>query len=73
MSTLFREGLEARLSQLEDMRLEYLGDNDAPYVCATCYAVQDECVCPASVMWPLPAVVYKLRAELSVPESYGAI
>lgn len=75
MSTLLRESLEARLVTLEDLRLDVLGDPEVPDVCATCYALKDECYCPNPVFWPLPAVVYKLRAELSAPESdsFGTI
>lgn len=69
MSTLLRESLEARMAFLEDQRLEALGAPDPPYACATCYELKDDCYCPGPVFWPLPAVVYKLRAELSMPES----
>jgi hypothetical protein len=65
MSTYLREGLEIRLAQLEDLHLQWLGESDPPLVCATCYEMSDECNCPAPVAWPLPAVVYRLRAELS--------
>lgn len=70
MSGLYREALEARLASLEDIVLETLGappseaTNDR--ACATCYALEDECFCPAPVMWPITAVAYKLRAELTL-------
>jgi hypothetical protein len=68
MSELLREGLEARLAMLNDLLVETLGapSSDAPIACATCFALEDECFCPAPVMWPLSAVVHKLRAELAL-------
>lgn len=71
MSTLLRESLEARLAVLEELRLDSLGEPDPPFVCATCYELKDDCYCPSPVFWPLPAVVYRLRAVLSAPENNG--
>lgn len=65
MSTHLREGLEAKLARLEDLRLQYVGELEQPTVCATCYEVMEECFCPAPVAWPVEAVVLKLRAELA--------
>lgn len=62
--TLLRQGLQQQLSLLEDMRLEFIGDADPPRVCASCYTIQEECRCDVPLYWPLPAVVYKLRAEM---------
>lgn len=64
--TLQREGLETQLVYLEELRLEFVGDVAPPLVCAECYSMKDECNCDAPLYWPLPAVVYKLRAELRV-------
>jgi hypothetical protein len=69
MSTLLREGLEARLVALEDLLTEGLGTppgESPPEVCASCYELIEHCYCMDPVQWPLAAVVYKLRAELSM-------
>lgn len=62
---LVRQGLEQQLVYLDELRFEFIGV-DAPQVCATCYIVADECHCDSPVHWPLPAVIYKLRAELRI-------
>lgn len=68
MSTLIRQGLEAKFTRLESLRLESVGlpPDDEPVVCATCYELSEDCFCVAPVSWPLSAVVYKLRAELAL-------
>lgn len=61
---LYRQGLQQLLVFLEEQRLQFIGDADPPMVCASCYTFQEECRCEAPLYWPLPAVVYKLRAEM---------
>lgn len=67
MSTLVREGLEAKLSNLESLRVQTMGSppGEEPQACASCYVLMEECVCLEPVEWPLNVVVYKLRAELA--------
>jgi hypothetical protein len=68
MSILLKQSFEAKLSRLESLNSEYLGepDSEQPLVCATCYELSEECFCVAPVMWPLSAVVLKLRSELAL-------
>jgi hypothetical protein len=69
MSELLREGLEARLVILEDLVLEdhaSLDDAEPTRACASCYSLEDECFCPAPVLWPLAIVARKLRSELAL-------
>lgn len=64
---LVQQGLASRLVQLEELRLEHIGEPNPPLVCATCYALQEECYCVMPVMWQLSTVIYKLRAEIHAP------
>jgi hypothetical protein len=67
MSTLLREGLEARLVALEDLLgLGSPPGEPPPEACASCYEIIEDCYCLDPVQWPLSAIVYKLRAELSM-------
>jgi hypothetical protein len=63
---LIRQGLSSRLVQLDELRLEFVGESDAPQVCVDCYMVEDECICAAPELWSISAAIYKLRAELSL-------
>lgn len=63
-ASLIRQGLEQQLQSLEELRFDFIGESEVPEICATCYIAKDECYCDSPVYWPLPAVIYKLRAEL---------
>lgn len=61
---LVQQALSTRLAELEELRLEYIGESAPPSICVTCYASSEDCCCVMPIFWPLPAALYKLRAEV---------
>lgn len=62
---LLQQARHQQLARLEELRLEFIGDANPPMLCAMCYDMADQCCCGFPMFWPLPAVLYKLRSELS--------
>jgi len=65
---LIQQMLSERLDSLEELRMEWIGHPQPPYVCTTCYLIEADCWCTEdkAQYWPLPQAVYILRAELNL-------
>ena len=72
-ASLIYQALSSRLVQLEELRLDHIGESesDAPQICVECFLQQDDCICSVPELWTISAAIYKLRAEISLAPRDG--